>query len=271
MLAASAGEDVQLLAGGTSIMLLGSMGFAEPETVIGLGQIKSLYGIRADEDGNLKVGSMTTLGDIERSPMVALHSPALVETVREVATVRVRNQATIGGNLAHADAAQDAPPMLVALDARVTAVGSAGERQIPVEELSTGYLETSLEPDEIITEVTVSRPSPGSISGYRKFLPRTADDFATVSVAATTRVEAGQLRDVRLVFGSCGPTPIRARRTELALSGVPANAPQIADIVAMAADEISPVADARGSADYKREMAIVWARRLLEDLAGAGR
>jgi carbon-monoxide dehydrogenase medium subunit len=187
-----------------------------------------------------------------------------------VATVRVRNQATIGGNLAHADPAQDPPPMLIALGAEVAAVSQAGERAIPVEDLFLDVFTTSLRPGEIITSVRFPALAAGTRATYLKFLPQTADDYATVSVAAALRLaNDGTVADVRVALGAAGPTPRRARSVEDALRGARPDAKRIADAAARVDTDIEPFDDVRGSAVYKREMARLWIERALTSLLAA--
>lgn len=151
------GEDTQLLAGGTSLMLLNRLNLLVADHVIGLRGIPEVSGIICTAGGDLRLGALTRLRELETSADVRQAAPALAEAVHTVATLRVRNQATIGGNLAHADPAQDPPPMLMALGAHVEAVGGSGLRRIAVDDLFAGYLETTLAPDEVLTAVVVPR------------------------------------------------------------------------------------------------------------------
>jgi len=183
--------------------------------------------------------------------------------------VRIRNQATVGGNLAHADPAQDPPPMLAALGAAVTVVSPRGARSIAVEDLAVDHFTTTLAGDEIITEVIVPPLAPGTRATYVKFLPRTADDYATVSVAAAMRLADGAVADTRIVLGAVGPTPIRARAAEAALAGAKPSRERLAQAAALVRDEVDPLDDLRGSAEYKREMARVWTERALLALVEA--
>jgi len=260
------GEDAHLVAGATAFTLLWRQGLLRPGHVIGLRRIASLGGITSVGDG-LAIGATVTHRAIERSADVARYCPALTRTFASVATIRVRNQATLGGNLAHADPAQDPPPMLMALGAEVVATSRAGERTIPVDDLFVDVFTTSLRADEILTSVRFPALAPGARATYLKFLPQTADDYATVSVAATLRLaEDGTVADVRVALGACGPTPVRARSVEAALRGVPPDAKRIADAAARVDADIEPFDDVRGSAAYKRDMARVWTERALTSL-----
>ncbi len=260
------GEDAHLIAGATAFTLLWRQGLLRPGHVIGLRRIASLGGITS-VGGGVVVGAIVTHRAIERSPDVARYCPALTRTFASVATVRVRNQATLGGNLAHADPAQDPPPMLMVLGAEVVATSAAGERAIPVDDLFVDVFTTSLRADEILTSVRFPVLAPGARATYLKFLPRTADDYATVSVAATLRLaEDGTVADVRIALGACGPTPLRARSVEAALQGTRPDAKRIAEAAARVDADIEPFDDVRGSSAYKRDMARVWTERALTSL-----
>jgi aerobic carbon-monoxide dehydrogenase medium subunit len=265
------GDDAHLMAGGTAMMLLMAQGLAQPGQVVGLRRIEALHGIRALPDGGLEIGATATHAEAQRSPAVTAHCPALAAAFGEVATVRIRNQATVGGNLAHADPAQDPPPMLLALDAEVVAASPRGERRFPLHELFMGFFDTSLEPDEILTAVVLPPSDPSAGAAYLKFLPRTQDDYATISVAAWVLAGGdGRCRDVRIALGAAGPVPLRARRAEELLAGRPLDDESIAAAAEAVGDDIAPVDDARGSAAYKREMAPVFAERALRQAIAAG-
>ncbi len=261
------GEDAHLMAGGTSLVLLMKQGLIEPGHVIGLRGLTSLSGIRNLADGGLEIGALTTHSEVEQSLEVRSYCPALVEAFSRVATIRIRNQATVGGSLAHADPAQDPPPMLLALDAQIVAAGPRGERLLPIDGFFTGYFETALEQGEVLTAVRLPPLSQGTRGTYIKFLPRTEDDYATVSVAATLRLSSdGVCEDVRLGLGSVGTVPVRAIGVENALRGEELTPKRIEDAAAMVSDEVEPLGDARGSSEYKREMARVWTARALQQL-----
>ena len=259
------GEDAHLIAGGTATVLLLRQGLLRPGHVISLRRIEALGGIARTSDGGLRIGAMATHRAVERSPLARAYSPALTDAFASVATIRIRNQATVGGNLAHADPAQDPPPMLAALGATVTARSSRGERTVPVAELAVDHFTTSLAGDEVITEVLLPPIPDGTRATYLKFLPKTADDYATVSVAATLRLASdGTIAVANIVLGAVGPTPIRARRVEDALRGRIRS--EIGDAAALVGEEIDPADDARGSSEYKRGMARVWTERALAQL-----
>jgi carbon-monoxide dehydrogenase medium subunit len=260
------GDDAHLLAGGTATVLLMGQGLLRPGHLVGLRAIEELRGVSRTADGGLRIGAMATHRDVERSKDAYAYSPALVDAFASVATVRIRNQATVGGNLAHADPAQDPPPMLAALGGSVAVRSAGGERSLAVEDLAVDHFTTSLAHDEIITDVVLPPIQPGSRETYLKFLPKTADDYATVSVALTMRLaDDGTIADVRLVLGAVGPTPLRLRKVEDAMRGRASN--RLGDAIAMVPELVEPLDDARGSAAYKREMARVWTTRALAELS----
>jgi carbon-monoxide dehydrogenase medium subunit len=265
------GDGAHLMAGGTAMMLLMAQGLAQPDQVVGLRRIEALRGIRALPDGGLEIGATATHAEAHRSPAVAARCPALAAAFGEVATVRIRNQGTVGGNLAHADPAQDPPPMLLALDAEVVAASPRGERRFPLHELFVGFFDTSLEPDEILTAIVVPPSDRRAGAAYLKFLPRTEDDYATISVAAWVLAGAdGRCEAARIALGAAGSVPLRARGAERLLAGRRLDDETVAAAAEAVRDEIDPVDDARGSAAYKREMAPVFAERALRQAIAAG-
>lgn len=258
------GDDAHLMAGGTALILLLKQELIEPAVIVGLSGLSDLA--RIDLDGDLlRIGALSALRRIERDPVVLAHAPAVAHAVAQVATARVRNQATLGGNLVHADPAQDPPPILLVHDADVVLRGPSGERTVPLRDFFVDVFETTIEPDEILTTIRVPRPSPTSRFEYVKFLPRTVDDYATVSVAV--RLDPGPdgtVEDVRIALGNAGAVPFRALEAESALRGQVPSASRIEEVAAIAARESDPVDDIRGSADYKREMVRVWTARAVE-------
>jgi aerobic carbon-monoxide dehydrogenase medium subunit len=260
------GDDAHLIAGGTSLMVLMNLGLLEPSHLISLRKLQDLHVVHATRDGGLSIGAMVTHRQLETSNDVRTLCPALSETFGHVATIRIRNQGTLGGNLAHADPAQDPPPMLIALDAEVVLKSKAGQRSVPVSEFFVGYLTSVLRPDEVLTEIRVPPLAAGTRATYRKFLPRTQDDYATVSVAASLRMHNGRCDDVRVALGGAASTPLRATPVEDALKGEELTDQRITEAASLVLDIVDPPDDARGSADYKRRMARVWTERALRQL-----
>jgi carbon-monoxide dehydrogenase medium subunit len=265
------GSDAHLLAGGTALILMMKQELVQPEVLIGIRDIEELRGIRELPDGAIEIGALTTHRQAEHSPIVQRHAPALAEAFGHVATVRIRNQATLGGNIAHADPAQDPPAMLMALGASALVTGPDGDRSIPFDELFLDYYETALADEEVLRSVRVPAMPAGSRARYVKFLPRTQDDYATVAVAAWMQLtDDGVCSDLRLALGAAAPTPVRAVAVEEALRGQRLTDALIEDAAELVRDEVDPIDDVRGSADYKREMARVWVGRVLHDLLDEG-
>jgi aerobic carbon-monoxide dehydrogenase medium subunit len=258
------GSDAKLIAGGTALVIMMKQRLVRPSCLVSLRSVRALNGI-AEKNGGIAIGGGTTHRAVEGSPLVKRRLPVLAETYHHVATVRVRNMATVGGGLAHADPNQDPPPTLIALGASVKAASADGSRTIPLEEFFTDYYETVLKPEEIITELYVPRLPANSGAAYLKFLPRTADDYATVSAAAVVTLDKSKknFAEVRIALGSVGTTPIRARAAEAVLRGQPVKAEALAEAGEKAKQAVDPISDFRGSAAYKKEMAGVFVRRAL--------
>jgi carbon-monoxide dehydrogenase medium subunit len=271
-LLATYGEDAQLMAGGTALVLLLQQGLVQPGHVVGLRDVAELQSrTRRLDDGGLQIRALTTHRQAERASAVSDYCPALADTFSRVATVRIRNQATVGGNLAHADPAQDPPPMLMALGGAAIVASAAGSRAIPLDEFFVDYFETALQPGEVLVAVDLPPLAAGTRVTYKKFLPRTQDDYATVSVAVALRVSKNKNSDavcsgIRIALGAAATTPVRARRVEDALRGQQLTPELIKDAAALVRDEVDPLDDLRGSAGYKREMARVWTQRAVQEL-----
>jgi carbon-monoxide dehydrogenase medium subunit len=246
------GEDATVLAGGTFLAILMNQGLLAPSALLSLRDVPGLDRIEVDA-GGLRLGALVTHRAVERSPLVREQWPALAATFGQVASPRVRNQATVGGVLADADYASDPPAMLTALEARVVARSVRGEREIPVEELIVGHYETTLEPDELIVAVRV----PGGAHGatYRKLRTRSHEDRPCVGVAAVRRADS-----LRVVVGAV------AHRPQLFPELCDPDASP-AEVGAAYADAIEPIADVRGSSAYRKRVIAVEVRRALEEIA----
>ena len=259
------GTEAKLIAGGTALVIMMKQRLVRPSCLVSLRSVRGLNGIEV-KDGGLSIGGLATHREVEDSSLLRRRFPMLAETYHHVATLRVRNMATVGGGLAHADPNQDPPPSLIALGATVKATSPNGSRVIPLDNFFKDYYETALNPDEIITEVFVPKLAPNTGAAYIKFLPRTADDYATVSAAAVLTLDMTKknIADVRIALGSVGVTPIRATAAEAVLRGQPLRTEAFAEAGAKAKEAVDPVSDFRGSAAYKRDMAAVFVRRALE-------
>lgn len=260
------GDDARLMAGGTALVLQMKQRFAQPGHVIGLRSLARTDGLGDIEEagGNVRVGALATLRQLEDSPLLKKRIPLLADAIHLVATRRIRSMATVGGALVNGDPNQDPPPVLAALGATAEFTSSAGQRTCPVEELFVDYYETDVRAGEVLTAMNVPVPSDEQCGAYLKFLPRTADDYATVSVAVVLSRDGGNVcRDARIVLGAAGTTPIRARAAEDTLQGQELTEDAIRAAAATVPDTVDPLDDFRGSADYKREMAGVFTRRAL--------
>jgi len=264
------GEDARVIAGGTALVTMLRQRLVRPGCLVSLRDVQGLDRVEAD-NGALRVGALVTHREAETSPLVRERIPVLAETFRRVATVRIRHMATLGGALAHADPNQDPPVTLLALGARVQVSGAGGQRELAIDEFFRDYYESALEPGEIVTGVTVPVPPAGSGAAFVKFLPRTADDYATVAVAAVVTLDGDRCREARIALGSVGVTPLRGRTAEALLAGQRISQ-QLLDAAGEAVKtEVDPLSDHRGSAAYKREMAAVMVRRALTQAWEAAR
>jgi carbon-monoxide dehydrogenase medium subunit len=207
-------------------------------------------------------------------PLVRQRYPALAETFRHVATPRIRNAGTVGGNLAHGDPHLDPPVTLLALDAAVVTRSSGGKRELPLTDFFRDYYETALAPDEILTDIVLPPPAPRSGAAFIKFLPRSQDDYATVDIAAWVQLRdgvEGPIEELRIALGSVGPTPFRATRAEATLRGELLTDEALAAAGEQAAAACDPEDDVRGSAAYKREVVKVLLARAVRQAAGVAR
>ncbi|PKB65000.1 MAG: hypothetical protein BZY80_01415 [SAR202 cluster bacterium Io17-Chloro-G2] len=262
------GDDARVMAGGTGVVLQMKQRLSQPGHVVGLRKVPGLNSIGLTGNGSaggIEVGAMVTHRTLENDPTVVQILPMVAATYHHVATPRIRSMATVGGGLVHGDPNEDPPPTLIALGALVVLTSSSGRREMPVEELFVDYYETDVQPGEILTSVTIPQQPPGSGSAYLKFLPRTADDYATVSVAAiVTRGNGNTCSDVKIVLGAVGMTPVHATQAESLLRGQTLTPENIAACASAVKEVVDPLDDFRGSAEYKRDMAEVFTRRAIE-------
>ena len=266
-------SDTQIrpIAGGTAVMLMMKTGIFQPDRLISLRGIESRYSeIGLTEGGDLRIGAMTPLRQIEKSADVAQVAPVVTRALRRLSNVRVRNVATLGGHLAHGDPHLDLPPVLIALGAKIVIVSPAGERVIDVEDLFRGYLETVLNPDDLIAEVIVPA-RPGRRAAYLKHTTRSADDWPALGIAVALESDG----NTRVAIGAATDTPRRLKSVEAVLNGSTPDETVLAAAGDVAADEAEVHTDARGSAAYKRELIRVFMQRAirqaLAESAGTGR
>ena len=264
------GDDAKVLSGGQSLLPLLKLRLASAAHLVDIGRIPGLEYIK-EEGGYLKIGGRTRESALERSDVIKAKYPILHDTALVIADPLVRNRATVGGNLAHADPANDHPATMLALGAEVVAAGAGGERVIPITQFFTGIFSTALRPGEILVEIRIPAPPPRSGGAYVK-LERKVGDFATAAAAAQVTIGAdGKVARAGIALTSAGPTPIKATAAEQFLLGKLPDGAAIAQASKLASDAASPSADRRGSVEYKREMArVLTARALTRAVARAG-
>ncbi|MBI2820904.1 MAG: xanthine dehydrogenase family protein subunit M [Acidobacteria bacterium] len=261
-LLSSHGEEAKLLAGGQSLIPLMKLRMSSPRYLVDINRVTEISQIR-EENGSLLFGALVRHAEIEESQTVRSKLPILYEAASVIGDVQIRNRGTIGGALAHADPAGDWAPVLLALDARVKCRGPKGERALGVDELQQDAYANSLSADEILTEVSVPLPGSGSGGVYLKF-ERKAGDFAVASAAVQVSLdENGSCRSIGVGLGAVGLTAIRARNVEALLRGKKINEALIKKAAAEAPGESDPLADTRGSVEYKRHLVQVLCARAL--------
>ena len=261
------GDDARVMAGGTALVIQMKQRLVQPEHVINLRRVPGLAEIRQTSNGagGLTIGALCTQQEAATSPLVEQTIPIVAETYRHVATPRIRHMATVGGGLVHGDPSQDPPPTLITLGATVTLVSANGQREVSLADFLLDYYETDVRPGEVLTQVSIPAVPAGAGAAYLKFLPRTADDYPTVAAAAiVTPGEGNVCQDMKLALGAVGITAIHATDAEDALRGQPLTEDNIRAAAALVKDAVDPLDDYRGSADYKRDMSEVFARRAIQ-------
>jgi carbon-monoxide dehydrogenase medium subunit len=264
-------SSVRAIAGATALMLMMKAGLFQPTRLISLRRLDgALRGVRDDGHRGFRIGAMTTLSELERSPFVATVAPVMSRALRTLSNVRIRNVATLGGHLAHGDPHMDLPPILMTLGARVRVVSRRGERWIDMNDFAVGYYQVAVARDELIADVEVPAQPSGVCTSYVKFTALSADDWPAVGVAVWYRTDADRIAEARVVVSAATDRPLRVARAENALIGAAVTPAVFATAADAAADEVEPLADIRGTAAYKREMVRVHVRRALEQALRAG-
>lgn len=259
------------IAGGTALMLMMKAGVFQPGRLVSLRRIARQYShIAPDTDGEIRLGAMATLSDLARSPIVRRELPVVADALPMLSNVRVRNVATLGGQLAHADPHTDLPPVLIALGARIVAAGPNGERTIAAEDLVSGYYETVLAGNELITDVRL--PVQGSRrAAYLKWTTRSADDWPALGVAIALDIDADLIRDARIVVSAATDRPTRLTVAEHELRGARVDDALLRRAGDAAREQVDAVSDARGSAEYKRDLVRVSIGRGIRQCMARGR
>jgi aerobic carbon-monoxide dehydrogenase medium subunit len=256
------GDGAKILSGGQSLIPMMKIRLARPEFIIDINRLPDLHYIK-EEEGFLKMGGLTREADLETSSLIRSKYQIILDTAASIADPQVRNMATVGGNLAHGDPANDHPATMLALEAEIVAVGQHGERVIPIKDFFLSVFTTALEHGEILTEIRIPIPPSGSGGAYLK-LERKVGDFATVGVAAQVTVDgAGVCRRAGIGLTNVGATPIKATRAEGFLVGKTMDKQQINQAGQLAAEEAQPSSDLRGPAEYKVSMVRELTKRAL--------
>jgi carbon-monoxide dehydrogenase medium subunit len=262
-LMAKHGEEGKLLAGGHSLIPAMKLRLQSPQTLIDLGTVPGLRGVRV-EGKDLVIGALTVHADVAASDLVRKHVAGLSDAASVIGDMQVRNRGTIGGSVAHADPAADLPVILTALNASFVVQSSSGNRTFAADDFFTDFYTTAMDANEILTEIHVPIPAPGSGTAYAK-LPHPASGYVVVSAGALiTRQPSGACVSARVSIGGLGSGPIRAIATEMELQGKPLTPQIIAAAAAKAAEETDPVDDSYAGAEYKRHVATVYARKAIE-------
>ena len=244
--------EAKLMAGGQSLIPLMKFRLASPGFVVDLRNVPGLAMI-VERGGSLVIGAMATEAAAETSDLIRQRYPAIRDASLVVADPIVRNFATLGGNLAHADPANDHPAMMLALGARLVATGASGSREIPIDDFLVDTLETSLAPDEVLTEIHVPRPAPGTGSSYVK-LERKVGDYAIAAVAASVTMDGDICTRAGIGLTNVGPKALRAASAEQYLAGQRLDEASMSEAGRLAAQDAQPTSDLRGPAEYKRAM-----------------
>lgn len=261
--------ETKAIAGGTALLILMKQGVFLPQRLVNLKKVRDASYVDFDPRRGLRLGALTSIFDVESHALVRRHYPVLADAAHKVANIRIRNLATIGGNIAHADYQSDPPAVLVALGARIATIGPSGERRLPVEEFLKGTYETALEPGELVREIEVPPPEPELKGVYLKFVTRTAGDRPCAGVAAFARCDRGVVETLRIVMGAVNPVPVRMTAIEERLRGRRADQTAVEAAARLAAEAVDPIDDdLRGSAWYKRQVVPVLVRRALEQILG---
>ena len=258
----SHGKELQILAGGTDLMIALKERIVAPRIVVDLGRLRRELGGIAVKNGVLHVGALATFSQIESSPFVARYANALLQAAANVGTLQIRSIATLGGNLATASPAADSAPPLIALGATVTLTSGSGQRTLPVQSVFAGPKRNGLRAGEIVSSVEI--PAKEEVrSAWTRSAVRNENALSTVSVAVASAIQAGRFGPSRVALGAVAPTPILAERACEAMEGSEATADQAEMVAALAAEDARPISDIRASALYRKRLVRVLTKRLI--------
>lgn len=261
--------SVRVFGGGTALMLMMKAGVFQPSRLISLRGVEARYAkVKSAKDGSLHLGALATLSALGRAAAVKKRAPVIIDTLRTLSNVRVRNVATLGGHLAHGDPHLDLPPVLTALDAQIVIAAPAGSRTLAISDLYEGYYETRLARNELISEVIVPSQS-GRRAAYIKLTTRAADDWPTLGVAVSLATDGKTIKDARIVVSAATDKPLRLQAAEAVLRGADISDTVLAHAGEAAAAEAELMGDVHGSVAYKRELLRVYAGRAVRKALAA--
>lgn len=264
------GAKAKIMAGGVDLVLKMRLRQLQPEYVVSLQNVPELDYIKGNGKTGLRFGALATLRSIELSPIVQKNWALLHEACRQISSIQTKVMGTAVGNLCVSTPTSDIAPVLFVLGAKAKIAGTGAEKVIPIEDLFVAVGETSLVPNEVVTEIFV--PSlPARTGGAFKKLAKTMDDIAKVNVAVTVTVADGTCKEAKIALGSVAPTPIRVTKAEEALKGQKLDEKTITRAAEIAAESIKPITDVRSTAGYRREMAKVLVKDALEKAAARAR
>ncbi len=257
------GPDTKILAGGQSLLPLMKLRLAAPETLVDIGRLAELRGVRKLDDGRIAIGALTTYAEMLADPVLS-HYGLLADVLPGIADVQTRHLGTIGGSVAHSDPATEMPACLLALDAELVARSKGGERTLPVDGFFEGPFQTGLEPNEIVTEIRIPGPMDGAGSAYIA-LAQPASGYAIAGAAAVVmRAPDGSIGFCRVAITGVGDAPYRAKAVEDALSGSDGSSGAVEAAAGHATDGVTVMGDIHADATYRSAMAVVYARRAIE-------
>jgi aerobic carbon-monoxide dehydrogenase medium subunit len=255
------GDEAKILAGGHSLIPMMKLRFASPAHLIDINNIPGLSYIK-EEGGYLKIGAMTREVMLEDSELIHSKYPIFVDATKLIADPQVRNMGTIGGNIAHGDAANDHPALMLALRAEVVITGEGGSRTVPIDEFFFGFYSTAVQQGEILTEIKIPIPAKGSGGAYHK-LERKVGDYATAGAAVQLTIDKGVCTYAGIALTNVNATPLRASRSEDVLKGNKITEAMIEQAALFAAQDCNPSQDLRGDEEYKRAMVKALVKRMI--------
>ncbi|HEY7712962.1 MAG TPA: xanthine dehydrogenase family protein subunit M [Candidatus Binatia bacterium] len=265
--ALAAVEDVKVIAGGTALLPMIKQRLMLPRLLVNLKKLRDASEISFDSQGGVRIGALATINEIETSPLLRKLYPVLAEACHVVANIRIRNMATLGGNLAHGDYQSDPPTVLSALDARVELRSQRGTRTLSLGDFQLGSYETALAPGELVSAVLIPPPPDGLKGLYMKFTSGSSEERPCAGIAAFIRTENGICRELRLAVGAVSAQPVRINSAEERARNQPLTTELMQAIADESARVVRPIDDIRGPADYKRHLVGVLAGRALTALA----